>query len=277
MNDFELRTLFNAEVLALCRKLSARQRLSEHGAWLLTKLFHRNPAPATIQMRMEKLDRRSDFVPDGSLIFLALDWKKDPQTIRRWCQKGLLDPEAYQTKGGQWRVPYQPNSLVQFPRLKGFIRRPKNLLLSKRWKEVRIFLEEFNKTTKLALDVDAIEQEIANYYELKVPPRRIKPSHLAFVLASKQEHKARLVCAVNKLKMSNEDLTWTKIAQKLGISRATLHRLYGKAALRKAIARARKNIVPSEPPKESEETDELFEEAALKGGHRKRTTTNPKR
>ena len=39
----------------------------------------------------------------GSLGYVAHLLGKNPRTIRRWCEGGLI-PGAYQTAGGQWRV-----------------------------------------------------------------------------------------------------------------------------------------------------------------------------
>lgn len=66
-----------------------------------------------VEIRMEALEdlkqgRRGPAA--HGLRYLAKEFKRDPRTIRRWVEAGYF-PGAYQTEGGQWRIP--PTSLTE--------------------------------------------------------------------------------------------------------------------------------------------------------------------
>ena len=65
--------------------------------------------------------RRSGFIED-SLEVWAQALGKSPKSVRRYVQQGII-PDGYQTRGGQWRAPFNQKALGKVKqRLRGFAR-----------------------------------------------------------------------------------------------------------------------------------------------------------
>jgi hypothetical protein len=127
----------------LLKKMACRG-LTELEAWSLLNSFESAEQPESGPQLIPSAIREKGIgeckvKSRDSLAMFALYFHKDTQTIRRWCQMGIIaPPHAYQTPGGHWRVKFTKVALrLVAERVAGRTRMPKSVLRSRRWKNFK--------------------------------------------------------------------------------------------------------------------------------------------
>jgi hypothetical protein len=217
--------------------------------------------PTTLAERKLRLEWNMPRWND-SLKWAAQYWNKDQRTIRRWCRNGVFR-NAYQTKGGHWRIPFLKESDIDLERLRACYRNPKSLFQSEYAKSLKEFFSALGDATDTAQILDLIATEVRKQSVTNGPA---KVSNDALDLAVEERKRIRLEARARMLVLDRGYVTATALAMKLGISRATLYRNYGTKMVRTAIQRASRSVNCDTPATTqnslSDEVAEVFSEAA---------------
>ena len=239
-------------VRPILNKWTQRRTLTEEDAYTLLNCFEdlvtpsSRPVPVPAGLRAESI-ARTGTRSRGSLSTLALllnqhyHVQKDLRTLRRWCEQGII-PGAQKTKhGGHWRVdwvrwsPKQHRELAE--RIGGHARMPRNLMRSRRWKDFeRKMKPVWAEYIPLLIELDA---ELRGSGPVDIQKQRQpEPTDAALrklVTVFQRGHHAamrqlRFRLEARRLVLSGKKLTIAALASRVGISRRTMFRRYGKQA-----------------------------------------------
>ncbi|HLX70186.1 MAG TPA: hypothetical protein VKV04_11225 [Verrucomicrobiae bacterium] len=244
-----------------------RGRLTEVDAWLLLRCFENIDNPETTEPPLPAVLRRkrtglSKVRSRDSLAVLAYACEKHVRTVGNWCRAGLV-PGAYRTRGGHWRVKITAATIPELlKRMRGRIRKPKNLLHSRRWNEFKKnMLPVFAKVVPLLFRLDAELRGLVpdDYPNAKSPV----PTERALGMLLKL-HRARgkrgtryidLRLAARALFLESLPITAGTLAVKMGTTRSTLFRHYPDHQVREAIRQAARSLDPGEQREADAVTD----------------------
>lgn len=250
--------------------------LSEREGWeLLCFMGGQVDAPAHVN-RQDQL--KSAFNKNGKphgLMLAAMFYGKTPKTIRRWCKKGYF-PDAFQTKGGQWRIPFRAVDGATDRLPVGFVRKPKTLFGTKLWKEFKADAQRmFGPLLGLAFETESAFQDMAEgefAVALKTKAASLEPSEPAWdvlerTVALDKAHGgkrtqsidfARLVALARRLRLNEPaaKLNHESLASVLKISVATLYRRFTSKQIRSALKTAGRSLRPEEHNKDDNDTSE---------------------
>jgi AraC-like DNA-binding protein len=167
---------------------------------------------------------------DFSLPELAKRLEKSPRTIRRWCDRGLV-PGAYRTPGGHWRIADAPADLAKTASeaAKGFSRKRARkgpiqkieARINQRAKDIQRLLRPHLGPAKAVLEKLGDQRKSPESRRLLFEIPIHSPTICTQGIAS-------LMISTGEFEPSAQS-----IANKLGVSRRTVYRRYGRE-LRKA-------------------------------------------
>jgi len=267
MNDKNLEADVWEVVKALSKKW-IKEGLTETEAWDLLNLLERaDNVEAGLpikpwEMRQAVIGKRIVKTED-SLAIVALAFHKDPQTVRRWCQAGLV-PGAYQTSGGHWRIKRTRQNLKLIAEgIAKFHRQPKSVFRSHRWKRFKkemlpILTESIPSLFQLDAELREIGLDKFRNEALK-EPRDFTLSK--FLEVHRQGGKGqcdylRLRLEARRCWLRGEPPTADVLAQRLRISRRTLFRRFKEGQVMQAINHAEKPLEAKEAIcEQTEESD----------------------
>jgi transcriptional regulator GlxA family with amidase domain len=165
---------------------------------------------------------------DFSLPELARRLEKSPRTIRRWCERGLV-PGAYRTTGGHWRIADAPADLVKTASeaAKGFARkRAAKGSFQKFGERITQWAKEIQRLLRPHLAPgEAVLEMLAGQ---PAESRRLLFEIPINSATTRTQGIASLMISTGDFEPSAQ-----AIARKLGVSRRTVYRRYGRE-LRKA-------------------------------------------
>ena len=203
-----------------------RLPLTEDDVAFLLRFFGYNPA-RTEQERHERIE--DTITTDDSLKWAAQHYGKDPRTIREWCKLGFF-PSAYRTPGKHWRIPFGAIREAE-KHLPDFARKPKTLLGSKEWAQLKPRLKNIPKGVRAAFEAHAAMQDLANTEFRKGRPKVSTAAVDAMLRAYETGilPYLRLRLAARRLYAGDptKPITRQMLARETGVSVATLYRHYG--------------------------------------------------
>src|SRR5208282_2108084 len=240
-----------------------RLPLTEDDVAFLLRFFGYNPA-RTEQERYEQIE--DTITADDSLKWAALHYGKDPRTIREWCKLGFF-PSAYRTPGKHWRIPFGAIKEAE-KHLPDFARKPKTLLGSKEWAQLKPRLKNIPKGVKAAFEVNAAMQDLGSVEIRKGRPKVSTAAVGAMLLAYEKGNPPhlRLLLAARRLyaRDPTKPITRQMLARETGVSTATLYRHYGAKKIWEVVCEAKHPLkfedVGTETLEASSEVASMFAE-----------------
>ncbi len=207
--------------------------MTEIDGWQLVVAWTGAQVPIHSYRRAQRERRWMRNGRSRGLQWAAVVFDKDPRTIRRWCEDGVF-PGAFRTKGGHWRVPIQVVEEVRQKHPKGRGRASRTLWGTRQWKELKRFLDDFDRVGGDILSWIAATQGMA---PSEVPPPARIVDHVLRARTLGRTEVARLYTAAIQVQTSDPDgrVRTAKLASALRIHTATLYRRYGAERIREAI------------------------------------------
>jgi hypothetical protein len=152
-------------------------------------------------------------LPRGSLQLLAKRLRKSQRQVRRYCELGLI-PGAFRTPNGHWRIPLRDGTVREAKTaITKFSRREKRIRNSRKWKM-------FTGTHP-----NSYEGELPLTDPAPGEGEAPVPDKLALrIAARKSPHYSNLYPYLVYAARNEGFITAKGLAEKLGISRATLYR-----------------------------------------------------
>jgi hypothetical protein len=224
--------------------LSRGLPITEEDVAFLLPLFGCSPAMSA----KERWERIDDIITTGdSLKWAALHYGKDPRTIRNWCKKGWF-PSAYRSPGGHhWRIPFNTISEAETHLTPGLCRKPKSLLGSKDWVQLKPKLKSIFRGVKAAYETHAGIRDLSNR-ELRGERPKVSLEAVDMMLhAYEAGHLSymQLRLAARRIQAGDPTrrITRKMLARETGMSVAGLYRHFGAERIARVIGWAEQPLV----------------------------------